>query len=58
MKVNGKIVSDLHDKWNKYFIVVGEKDLKEGKNKISILFENDYAKDGDGLHSMMDTDGL
>jgi aminopeptidase N len=58
MKVNGNLVNDVNEKWNRYFIVVGEKYLKEGRNKISILFENEYAKDGDGLHSMMDTDGL
>ena len=36
---------------------VPESKLVVGKNKLTIVFENDYSKDGNGLHSFTDTDG-
>jgi hypothetical protein len=32
--------------------------LKKGDNTIEIAFENEYSKEGIGLHSFTDTDGV
>lgn len=53
--VNGK---SLNVDWNGLFIRVPKEELNTaGKNVVNIAFNQNYAKDGQGLHGYIDADG-
>ena len=39
-------------------VTLPEDHLKMGENELLVYFRNEYNKDGNGLHSFIDTDGL
>jgi aminopeptidase N len=53
--VNGVKIENLsHDG---HFIHLDHASMSLGKNVILVHLKNQYASDGNGLHSFMDTDG-
>jgi len=60
IKVNGKDIpsDDKYEKLrNDRFIQIPHDNLQVGKNELFIHFRNNYASNGQGLHSFTDTDG-
>lgn len=55
--VNGRTMHDVAARWNRHFLLVSRDMLQKGENKVTVSFQNDYSSDGEGLHSMTDTDG-
>jgi hypothetical protein len=57
-EINGETVTE--EKlliWNGKFLVMPAKYLKQGKNSVVIEYETKYVTDGNGFHSMTDSDG-
>jgi aminopeptidase N len=40
-----------------HFIHINQASMKVGKNEVLVQLKNEYANNGNGLHSFMDTDG-
>lgn len=50
----GELYSNL---WNGQFIKLPLQYLQTGRNLVQIEFSSKYSRDGNGLHSFIDTDG-
>jgi aminopeptidase N len=56
VSINGK---SSYEKglWNKLFLILPKEKLVRGPNVVRITFNNEYVRNGNGLHSFTDTDG-
>lgn len=48
---------DISSRWNRHFLLLPSQFLQQGNNKVTVVFSNAYCTDGEGLHTMTDTDG-
>ena len=55
LTINGTKIDSVQ--WNNLFITLPAATLKLEKNCVEIVFSCNYANDGSGLHSFVDTDG-
>ena len=60
LRINDFTVSKKHigEMWQEGSVNLPGEHLLNGSNTLIIGFKNDYHKDGNGLHSCVDTDGL
>jgi len=56
LTINGTKIENPESIRNDRFITLPEANLKVGKNELKIVFKNNYARNGQGLHSFIDTD--